>query len=492
MHSDRRFRALIEQSIDAIVLLTPEGAVTYASPSIERILGYTPQEFMAINVYDVIHPGDIPSLPRTFQHLLATPGLVETHQFRSRHKDGSWRWVEAAATNLLHNPDVQALVTNLHDITERKQTDDEQQHQYSERKWRMLVESNIFGMAVTDGTGRIYEVNDRFAQVVGYQKDELLAGSFNWYQLVPRDTQEVQAHVEKTLLPTGALFPQERESLRKDGSRVPILMAGALFDKERDLAMTVILDMSEQKEAVRRKQEFLSMVSHELRTPLQSIMGYIELALLYNELLSSLHSPDVGELTDKIETVLKQALGRVHIEARLVGELLDVARLEMQKFELSLQRENLVAIVQETVGNQQQAARTRSIELVLPPDEEVPVLVDASRIGQVLTNYLTNALKYTPINQSISVRLDVEASSARVSVRDQGPGLTPEQQQRAWERFFQVAAPGHQGPEGGLGLGLAIAKALVEQHHGEVGVQSAPGHGATFWFTLPIEGPPEE
>ncbi len=181
----------------------------------------------------------------------------------------------------------------------------------------------------------------------------------------------------------------------------------------------------------------------------------------------------------------------MEIETRLVEELLEVTRLEMHTFELSLQPENLVTIVQETVVNQQQAARTRHIELVLPPDEVVPVLVDAGRIGQALTNYLTNALKYAPGDQVVSVRLEVEASSARVSVCDQGPGLTAEQQPRVWERFYQVAAPGRQGPGGGLGLGLAIARDIIEQHQGQVGVQSAPGHGATFWFTLPIAVSPE-
>jgi signal transduction histidine kinase len=175
----------------------------------------------------------------------------------------------------------------------------------------------------------------------------------------------------------------------------------------------------------------------------------------------------------------------VEIETRLVEELLNISRLEVHKFELSLQRENLVTIVQETVANQQQAARTRHIELALLPDEVVPVMVDAGRIGQVLTNYLTNALKYAPVDRAISVRLEVEASVARVLVRDQGPGLTLEQQQHIWERFYQVAAPGHQGPDGGLGLGLAIAKAIIEHHHGQVGVESAPGRGSTFWFTLP-------
>ena len=746
LDSDQHFRALIEHSRDAIALITPEGTVTYASPSIERIMGYTPQEFISINARDVIHPGDLASLAHTFQHLLAIPGLVATQQVRSRHKDGTWRWVEATMTNLLHDPDVQAILTNLHDITERKQAEDElntlaeqqedrlalldslfegahvalavfdrthryvkintifaritgipaqehlgktieelppfnaetvvatlekvfttqtpmldrevigelprqpgvrkqwltnfypvfdplqqvryvgativeitarrqteeseqrfrlladgapvmiwtsgmdklctyfnapwlaftgrtleqelgngwtegvhpadlqrclaiytssfdarkpfsmdyrlrrwdgqyrwivdngipfyapdgtftgyigsciditerrrleQQLQYSEQKLRTLVESNIFGVAVTDGAGRIYEVNDRFAQLVGYSKQELLSETFKWHQLVPPGSHEAQAHSEETLLSTGALPPQEREALRKDGDHVPILMAGAMFDQERDLALTVILDMSEQKAAERRKQEFLSMVSHELRTPLTSIMGFIELTLLCSDLFPRPLSPEAEKLMGKMETGLKRAMGQVEVEARLVEELLEVSRLELHKFELSLQWENLVTIVQETVANQQQVARTRQIELVLPPEELVPVLADAGRIGQVLTNYLTNALKYAPVDQAISVYLEVAASSARVSVRDLGPGLTLEQQHWVWERFYQVAAPGHQGSEGGLGLGLAIARAIIEQHHGQVGVESAPGRGSTFWFTLPIEASPE-
>ncbi len=361
-----------------------------------------------------------------------------------------------------------------------------EQEKYSERKFRTLVESNIFGVVVTDGAGRIYEANDRFAQVVGYRKDELLSETFNWHQLVPPDAQEAQARMEETLLSTGVMPPWEKEYLRKDGSRFPVLVGGTMVDQERDLALVVVLDMSEQKAAERRKQEFLSMVSHELRTPLTSIMGLIELALMQIELHPRPFSPEAEGLLGQIGKMLKRANGQVEIETRLVEELLEVSRLEMHKFELSLQRANLVTIVQETVANQQQAACTRQIELVLPPDEVVPVLVDAGRIGQVLTNYLTNALKYAPVEQAVSVYLEVEASIARVSVRDQGPGLTPEEQQRVWERFYQAAAPGHQGPDGGLGLGLAIAKAIVEQHHGQVGVESAPGHGTTFWFTVPL------
>src|SRR5216683_319224 len=370
------------------------------------------------------------------------------------------------------------------DVTERLRL--QQQLQYSEYKLRSLVESNIFGVVVVDLDGRIYEFNDRYAQMLGYSRDELSTGTFNWFHFVPPEDIKVLGHAMVTLLSTGAAPPYERGYLRKDGSRVPALVAATLFDQERRLVLGVILDMSEQKAAERRKQEFLSMVSHELRTPLTSIMGLIELALMQIELRRRELSPEAEGLLGQLEKTLKRADGQVEIETRLVEELLEVSRLELHKFELSLQRENLVTIVQETVANQQQVARTRQIKLVLPPDEIVPVLADVGRIGQVLTNYLTNALKYAPVDQPVSVRLVVEASRARVSVRDQGPGLTPEQQHRVWERFYQVAAPGHQGPDGGLGLGLAIARAIIEQHQGQVGVESAPGRGSTFWFTLPL------
>src|SRR5216683_5927839 len=366
----------------------------------------------------------------------------------------------------------------------------EQQLQYSERKLRSLVESNIFGVVVVDIDGRFYEANDRFVQMVGYSKEELLSGAVTWQQLNLPEYQEVTAQAVGAVLSTGAMYPYEKEHLHKDGSRAPILIAGAMIDHKRELMLIVILDISERKAAERRKQEFLSMVSHELRTPLTSIMGFIDLALLCSDLFPRPLSPEAEKLMDKMETGLKRAMRQVEIETRLVEELLEVSRLELHKFELSLHPENIVTIVQETVANQQQAARTRNIELALPPDELVPVLADAGRVGQALTNYLTNALKYAPVDQPVLVRLEVTGTVARVAVRDLGPGLTPEQQLRVWERFYQVAAPGHQGTDRGLGLGLAIVKAIVEQHHGQVGVQSAPAQGSTFWFTLPIEVSP--
>ncbi len=378
-----------------------------------------------------------------------------------------------------------AGVVMFRDVTGRHKL--EQQLQYSERKLRSLVESNIVGVLVADLDGRIHDINDRAAQMIGYSKDELLSKTFNWHQVVPPDSYEAQEQTAKALLSAGAHPPVEGEYLRKDGSRLPVLAAATLLDRERRLALAVILDMSEQKVAERRKQEFLSMVNHELRTPLTSILGLIELALMQIDLRPRSLPPEAEELLGQVEKVLKRAIGQVEIETRLVEELLEVSRMDMYKFGMSLQRENLVTIVQETVANQQQAARPRHIELVLPPDKVVPVSADADRIGQALTNYLTNALKYAPVDQPISVRLEMAGSGARVSVRDLGPGLTPEEQQHIWEQFYQTKPAMYHGTETGLGLGLAIVSAIIEQHHGQVGVESAPGRGSTFWFTVPLD-----
>jgi signal transduction histidine kinase len=123
----------------------------------------------------------------------------------------------------------------------------------------------------------------------------------------------------------------------------------------------------------------------------------------------------------------------------------------------------------------------------MPEDISVPVVADAVRITQVITNYLNNALKYSPTDRPVDVSLRVARKTARVSVRDQGPGLSVAEQKSIWERFYQVdRIKAQSGSAGGLGLGLHICKTIIEQHQGQVGVESTPGEGSTFWFTLPL------
>jgi signal transduction histidine kinase len=132
-------------------------------------------------------------------------------------------------------------------------------------------------------------------------------------------------------------------------------------------------------------------------------------------------------------------------------------------------------------------APERSIVLELTPDVSAPIMADAARINQVLTNYLSNALKFAPPDRPIVVGMQAGPCAARVTVRDEGPGIPMHERERIWERFYQIAAgcTSKSASAGGLGLGLFICRSLIEAHGGQVGVESEPGQGATFWFTLP-------
>jgi signal transduction histidine kinase len=189
-----------------------------------------------------------------------------------------------------------------------------------------------------------------------------------------------------------------------------------------------------------------------------------------------------------LQVLLERAERQLGVENRLVSDLLDSTRIQAGLLDLHLQLTDLAVIVREVVEDQRLVTTARVIELDLPALETVPVLADADRIGQVVSNYLSNAIKYAPADRPIAVRLQIEGTNARLSVQDEGPGLSPTEQERIWERFYRVPGVQRQ-PGASLGLGLYICRIIIEQHAGQVGVTSTEGHGSTFWFTLPLATP---
>jgi PAS domain S-box-containing protein len=245
-----------------------------------------------------------------------------------------------------------------------------------------------------------------------------------------------------------------------------------------------------------RMDEFLGIVSHELRTPLTTIKGNIQLSRL--RLQSSLQEVPaeaevVRSMLAETQSMLARAERQVNVENRMVSDLLDISRLEADKLELRQAPCDLATIVREMVEDQRSATPTRIIQLEMVEEETTPIIADAERIGQVLSNYLTNALKYSPAERPVAVHLTKDDRTVRVLVRDAGPGLTPAEQEHIWERFYQVQGIKRQrGSNVGLGLGLYICRAIVEQHQGAVGVASMKGEGSTFWFTLPLAVPGDQ
>ena len=243
-------------------------------------------------------------------------------------------------------------------------------------------------------------------------------------------------------------------------------------------------------EAHRRMDDFLSIASHELRTPLTTINGNIQLAKRRIKALplSPQVPPGMIEKITLIEELLNRAERQVRVQNRLVSDLLDVSRIQANRLDLNMNRSDLAVIVREVIEDQRSSSGERIVLVSnIPEDLQIPIVVDNDRIAQVITNFLTNALKYSAPHLPVEVQVQVNAQSARVSVHDQGPGLPPDEQKKLWERFYRVPGIAVQSGSGvGLGLGLHICRTIVERHNGQVGVESQVGQGSTFWFTLPL------
>lgn len=238
-------------------------------------------------------------------------------------------------------------------------------------------------------------------------------------------------------------------------------------ERERLLREQIIRD---EREA--RRNEFTSMVVHELKTPLSSLKGYAQL-------LSRRNKRTGDEQTAQLAYKIDQQATRL---AGLIEDLLDISRIEGGKLQLRQSEFNFDELVNEVIESVQ--LTTENHTLIKEGSVEKLVCADRERISQVLTNLLTNAIKYAPLAENILVKLSADAQSVTACVQDFGPGIPKEQQTAIFEPFYRAERP-NQRNVAGLGLGLAISADLIKRHQGRLWVESEEGHGATFCFTLP-------
>ncbi len=242
------------------------------------------------------------------------------------------------------------------------------------------------------------------------------------------------------------------------------------------------------REVTSRMDEFLAVASHELRSPLTSIRGNLQ--LLQRRLRRVLEDGGAGQAAEvaDLHELLQRAVDQTGRLTRMMGDLLDLSRIQSGHLTLHPEPCDLGNVVRRCVEEVRLAWPARTITPQAPAGA-LRVRADADRLEQVVGNYLTNALKYSPPDQPVEVSVQTEAGAARVRVRDRGPGLTQEQQAEIWERYRRVpgvAVQDDAAATGGLGLGLYISRTIIEQHGGAVGAESTTGEGSTFWFTLPV------
>lgn len=304
--------------------------------------------------------------------------------------------------------------------------------------------------------------------------------------------------------------PEHRALARAAAQLVGTVMERQRLAHEREEARTDALSWERAK---RQMDEFLSIAGHELRTPMTSAKANVQFAARLLERLLQMESngetPAQGGQAKRIvgvgplQTVhrahdlLQRAARQFARQERLINDLLDISRIDAGKLEFRLATRDLADLVRDSVEEQRAAHPDRVISLSVSPSApasapdqpEHPLLVyaDSDRLIQVTDNLLTNALKYSGSDAPVSVRVTADGNLARCEVTDHGPGLRIEEQQRIWQRFYRVSGVDPQAGSGlGLGLGLYICKTIIERHGGRIGVESTPGAGATFWFTLPL------
>lgn len=515
---EQRFRTLVEFSSEGIRLLDPHGQVLYSNTAAAQLLNQSSSNTLSITLYDTLSHIDKQTVAEAFERVATTPGRSAKAQYSIIQADGSTRWLEETYVNRLNVPDLAAIVATLRDITEEhtRLLAQMQQAQAQTVEARLQLQNFVQKLVIEqdvlrereaqarttaeltsdyayayhfrpDGTVEREWTTSAFTALTGFAPEEF--DERGWEQFTHPDDKE---QVEERLRTVLAGLPDVREwrITTKQGEILWLRdYCRPIIDTETGEVMRVygaVQDITQRKEAEQQKDDFIGMAGHELRTPLTSIKAYVQLA---RRGLQRLAYPNVSEAEKitKVDDLLERIEHHVQVQTRLISDLLDVSRITANNLELYFDVCDLAKVVQEVVTDQRAVNTERPFYLTLPEVDTLPIIADADRIGQVLNNYLTNAHKYSDDNKPIEVRLEIEHEFVRVSVQDKGPGLTPYEQQRIWERFYQTPGKKIQhGQRPGLGLGLYICQTIISKHNGEVGVTSQRGTGSTFWFTLPI------
>lgn len=486
--SEENFRVLAETVPQMVWCDAADGSLVYCNQRYLDYINATYEEARGAGWQHSLHPDESKQVFARFQHSLKTGEFYEVeHRFRDG-RTGCYRWFLTRALPVRDETGkVVKWFGTTTDIHEKKQT--EEALRESEQRFRALMDSNLLGIAISK-EGIVCEANNAFLSLLGYNRKDLATGRILWTEITPPDYQEISMRAKEESMITGILKPYEKEYLTRDGRRVPVLLGGTIFRRHPRSLLAFILDLSAQKEVERQKDFFMAMTGHELKTPITALKGMLQ--LIQRRVKQRLTQDDAlppdlhGFMEDLLER-LNSTARQVDMQTHLINDLLDLSHIATNTLKLEVEPCDLVALVRETVEELRVTAPERSLLLILPEAFSAPVLVDRDRIKQVVTNYVTNAIRYAPADQPIQIGLSVQPQTARVWVRDKGPGLTKEEQREVWQRFRQIKGiDARRGSGKGLGLGLYLCQMLIAQHQGEVGVESTPGAGSTFWFQLPL------
>ncbi len=501
--NEERWRAMLDNAHDIVTILTPDGRLGYQSPAVTRVLGYTPEEMEGRLAFDYMHPDDAPAVAAELGRLLATPGSVGYAAYRFRHKDGTWRHLEAFGRTLSPTSPDQGVVANVRDITERREA--ERTLREHDERFRRIIENTSDYVMMCDAEMRLTYVSPSGQRMLGWTPEEMLGTQPHELihpddvELVRRDVMAIFAHpgeshattyrirhkdgtyrvfdsVGRTVSPHSAdegLVAFARDVTEQRAAEAALRRATAEAEQARAEAER---QRSEAERANRAKSEFLSRMSHELRTPMNSILGFAQLLAR-----ADLQPPHVKG----VQHILKAGRHLLH----LINEVLEIARIEAGRENFSLEPVALAPALQEALGLVRPVAQQHGVALregdahgeAWP--EHAYVHADRQRLVQVLLNLLSNAIKYN--RPGGSVRLGVAAGDDgrwAVRVEDSGRGIPTDRVGQLFTPFSRLGA--ELTDVEGTGLGLALSQRLCEAMGGALRLESTGPAGSVFRLEL--------
>jgi PAS domain S-box-containing protein len=494
-------RSLLEASPFGVIVLNTEGRVRLWSPGAERMFGWREEEVLD----RPLEPGLLEGLHRESEKKV---------ELRWRRKDGtpidvdvqSAPWTDAQGRTigtlaiLVDTTQRRAAEQEIVSLTEREREARFEAH--AERRFRDLLEAAPDAIIEVDREGRIVLLNRVTEKLFGYDREELLGQTVEL--LIPEDLRSMHTHHRAHYASHPSTRPMGSglilEGRRKDGTTFPVeISLSPVKSDDGFRATAVIRDISERKHAEDRlrsvqekytgelelrnreveranrlKSEFLASMSHGLRTPLHTVIGFSE--LLAEEI--------EGPLNEK----QKRFVNHIHKDSlhllELINDVLDLSKIEAGRLELHPETFDVAAAIEEVLSTIRPQGLAKSIAIESDFSEPLALHADRLRFKQVLYNLLSNAVKFTPEGGNISVMAAQREGFLEVSVSDSGIGIPRHEHESIFDKFYQAGAT-TKGVREGTGLGLAITKRLVEEHGGRISVESEPGKGSRFTFTIP-------
>ncbi len=474
--SQGRLKTTMDSATDyAIISTNTKGIIEGWSSGAEQIFGYHEKEVLGKPADIIFTPEDRKAgIPEKEMDIATQKGRAIDERWHMR-KDGS-KFYASGVISLIEEGDLTGFVKVARDMTEV---------QRAQENLLILEERNRIALQSAEMAAWDWHVdkdtitwNDQHYYLLGLQPDYTEINVAYFLQFVHPDDKTMVQQTLKNAVETTGVYKGDFRIIRNDNNQERWMTGfGRIFNGDKNTGprmIGVMFDITERKKLEQHKEDFIGIASHELKTPITSIKAYAE---LLQGILDEKGDVAGVELMRKLD-------GQVNRLINLIRALLDTSKLAEGELQLNLSSFNLCELIEERVQELQLTSPAHHLHLSTP--KETLVTADREQVGQVLTNFISNAIKYSPNGGEITISCKKNKDEIQVSVKDSGIGILKEVQQKVFERFFR-ANNVQESTFPGMGLGLYITAQIVHLHGGKTWVQSTPGNGSTFYFSIPLK-----